>query len=261
MEALQSLNVSFAVELIVKSTILLGLTLLATFLARKAPASAQHLLWAFCFAALLALPILTYGSAQDPSWRLSIPILEPTPAPEPAPVLTSRPAPSEPSRRAITPPAPQPSPTMPESSFPWRGLWIAVWLTGSFLLLARLAVGLVSGYRTRRNARSLDEPAWLDMLDDARERIGVRRRVGLRQNREYPMPLTMGIFRPTILLPDAAESYSFPRRSAVLLHELAHVLRRGLLDTAHEPGHLCPLLVAPSRLDRGATHAAFERAR
>ena len=62
-------------------------------------------------------------------------------------------------------------------------------------------------------------------------------------------PLTFGVLRPVILLPEGLAAESVPFR-LVLAHELAHVKRR---DCVKAPvyGMPVPLLVEPARLVHG----------
>ena len=53
----------------------------------------------------------------------------------------------------------------------------------------------------------------------------VQRRVHLLRSREHSMPMAFGTFRPAILIPAIADTWSYDRRRAVVMHELAHVAR------------------------------------
>jgi uncharacterized coiled-coil DUF342 family protein len=101
------------------------------------------------------------------------------------------------------------------------------------LLCAGAAVALGSQlrqvlalHRLGKEATPLEGSDWSILLEEARARMGVRRRVRLLLHTKIPVPMTWGFFRPAIAMPARAESWDRDRRVAVLLHELAHV-RRG----------------------------------
>ena len=68
-------------------------------------------------------------------------------------------------------------------------------------------------------------PDWTDLLRDLSARLHLTRSVALLRSPLADMPMTWGGFRPVVLLPAEADSWSIDRRRAVLLHELAHVRR------------------------------------
>jgi hypothetical protein len=59
--------------------------------------------------------------------------------------------------------------------------------------------------------------------------LGINRPVRLLISPHRPMPMTWGLWRATVLLPQEAADWPPQRRRAVLLHELAHVKRRDCL--------------------------------
>ncbi|MHC4331794.1 MAG: M56 family metallopeptidase [Planctomycetota bacterium] len=66
----------------------------------------------------------------------------------------------------------------------------------------------------------------LDMLNQCRQEVGVRRNVQLKLSTNTPSPAVCGLFRPTILIPAALPQKLSPDKlRAVLIHELAHVKR------------------------------------
>ncbi|MHC4144286.1 MAG: M56 family metallopeptidase, partial [Planctomycetota bacterium] len=69
----------------------------------------------------------------------------------------------------------------------------------------------------------------LDMLNQCRQEIGVRRNIQLKLSTNTPSPAVCGLFRPTILIPATLPGKLSPDKlRAVLIHELAHIQRGDL---------------------------------
>jgi HEAT repeat protein len=112
---------------------------------------------------------------------------------------------------------------------PWR-FALFTWLTVAALILGRILVGMAWMWRLARRAQPLSGPAWLLVLGRVTERLGLRTAVRVVRSDAAAMPVTCGVLRPAIVLPEESEDWTEERREAVLLHELAHV-RRGDLAT------------------------------
>ncbi|MEN8376118.1 MAG: HEAT repeat domain-containing protein [Gemmatimonadota bacterium] len=107
---------------------------------------------------------------------------------------------------------------------------LLLWATGTLLLVARLLIGSVRVRRLVSRARELtDEPSERSVFHLAR-RLGIGSYVRLVHSDEISMPITTGVGRPTIVLPDGFEDWSEDRLRAVILHELAHIQRRDVLS-------------------------------
>jgi len=205
-----------------KATLLLLAAFALSFLARKTSASARHVLWALTFVFLLFIPGMAYVSTVQQEVSIEIAVL--SPGPEIAPAIA---APSPRAPRVRMEPEPEPRTAgASKVSIPWSLFAGSLWAAGTLLLVTRLVLGLRSSCRVLAESEPTYESAWIDLLDGARERLEVGRFVALRRSDRAQLPMTLGIFRPTILLPVAAADYSMSRRSAVLLHEIAHVRRR-----------------------------------
>ena len=216
---------SLAALVAVKTTLLLVAAFALSFFLRKASASARHVLWALTFAFLLLIPGMAYVSSVQQ--EVSIPVAVLAPDPGIAPVLSTPPSPRAPrarsETRAETPTAAASSISIPWS---WSLLAVSLWAAGTILLVSRLAIGLSSSRRVLAESEPVRDSEWTELLHGARERLGLRQAVWLRRSGRVHLPMTIGVLRPAILLPETADDYSTSRRSAVLLHELAHVRRR-----------------------------------
>jgi HEAT repeat protein/beta-lactamase regulating signal transducer with metallopeptidase domain len=107
-------------------------------------------------------------------------------------------------------------------------LVVGLWLFGAALLLARMFLGAILVRRIVRLGTPLKSYRWLQLLHSTSEDMEVVAPVRLVRSGALPMPVTAGILRPVIVLPEGSEQWDEDRRRAVLMHELAHVSRLDL---------------------------------
>ncbi len=108
----------------------------------------------------------------------------------------------------------------------WQGFVFLGWLVGMGVLVALLVqrVYFVKGLIAQSKPAS---KRVLDILEECRSQVGLRRKIELRLSANSLSPAVCGLFRPVILMPAAVlEKLSQDKLKAVLIHELAHV-RRG----------------------------------
>lgn len=106
-----------------------------------------------------------------------------------------------------------------------QSLLPAVWASGLIVLLLRLGLGLVGASRLSREGRPMDDPVWRRLLQRFLSLVAIRRWVRLKSHGKIVVPLTWGIIRPVILMPDDSRNWDEDKRSAALFHELSHIKR------------------------------------
>ncbi|MNM02080.1 D-alanyl-D-alanine endopeptidase precursor [compost metagenome] len=127
------------------------------------------------------------------------------------------------------------APVPPSSSTPlpaWRAAidaWlpalVLAWSAGVGLMSLRLCLGLAWVGKLRRQA--VAAPAiWQARLDALAQRMGLRQALPLKLHAGLSSPVTVGFWRPVVLLPVALLSgMPVALVEALLAHELAHVRR------------------------------------
>ncbi len=231
---LPDLSISNAVLLLVaKTTIVLGVAACAhMLLARRLSAAMRHMAWAAILTSLVLLPI---AMVTLPTWTLPVkqaPVWQPTAAAielsvAPAPPLSpasSLESPAEQARAESSRVTPPRKPGLFTSDSVTAALAL-IYLAGVLFLLARLARERIVITRLVRSTRPDTSPDWQWLLEESRRTLRIKRRVRLLRSALPVSPMTWGIITPTILIPDAANAWSEERRRAVMLHELAHVMR------------------------------------
>jgi TonB family protein len=106
-----------------------------------------------------------------------------------------------------------------------RDLARLAWIAGTTISLASLVAGLVRLVWLRVRARRVTDPAWCDLVRDLSGELGIARPVTILESDAHAMPITWGLWRPRVLLPSAARTWSAERLRVVIGHELAHVQR------------------------------------
>ena len=107
----------------------------------------------------------------------------------------------------------------------WTAWLLAGWAVAAVLICIPLGVGLLSQVRLRRTARVPDDGYWTEALGNARRDLRLKRNVLLLEHERQTMPMTWGVFRPALMMPTQARTWTVAKQRAVLLHELAHVRR------------------------------------
>ena len=249
----------FAGGVVLKSAVVLLVAFAVTLLLRQASASVRHHVWTMAFATIVALPLL---SVTLPAWEVSLPgwtTVTVAPAGQETTVEGFR---GEmdldaesgsvvegvvPSNVRLPGSAGERAPVAERAGgkfeggsaeagadlLPWpRDPWTAaavLWLLGVSVLLAHLAIGVLSAWWVCRRASPVHDPEWLALVSRVKEELGIASEVALRRTSGLGTPTTWGILRPVLLVPDDALGWSAERRRAVVLHELAHVRRRDCL--------------------------------
>jgi beta-lactamase regulating signal transducer with metallopeptidase domain len=211
-DAALALSQSTEIAILAKATAFLLVGLIGVALTRRARASLRHLLLAATFAALIATPLMVVAL---PETTIAIPVDAVS-----APVAT----PSGQVARATAPAANSAGATLPAPNrIPWRTLVQAAWVVGLVLCLTPVAATL---WRLRSLRRmSLPWPELSRTAQALAEECGLRRRVEVLRHEQVSSPMTFGVWRPVILMPTHASTWSDADLERALVHEMEHVRR------------------------------------
>src|SRR6185436_15980489 len=97
------------------------------------------------------------------------------------------------------------------------------------ILLIRIAAGYRQMQRISNHSADADA-VWQALVDEVREELRITRHVSVRVTGATNVPAVTGFSRPVLLLPMDTAEWPLDVRRAVVLHELAHVVRRDALS-------------------------------
>jgi hypothetical protein len=87
-----------------------------------------------------------------------------------------------------------------------------IWCAGALLTFCITLGAHINLQRLKVSSPDVKDPAAMDMLSRLKQRVKVRRSVALKVSSEIYTPMSLGIFSPTIILPDGVLDRSpFPK--------------------------------------------------
>ena len=248
--------VTTIIEAVLKSSVILALTFLATLALRRQSAALRHTVWTAGLLCSLALPLF---SLVMPAWHVEpIRVVQySTNVTAPQPVVT------ESGMVTVAPPSTIPS--TPNWLTPERVL-LLIWLTGILLVASLLLREIVRLARVAFGASTVHEFSWRELTREVSQALRLARHVRLMRNPNASVLGTWGTLRPRVLLPRESESWPSERMRVVLGHELAHVKRNDWLvqviaELARAIYWFNPLFwIACTHLRRESEHACDDTA-
>jgi TonB family protein len=198
---------SFALSIVIKSTIVLICAAACSILLRRSSASTRHAAWLVAMGSVVVLPAVI----------LVVPQFEWAVLPQGSATVSFITL-EQPTATAVTT-----ENTPPTGGFHFQPY--SVWMLGAALLTIRFALSRIYVRRLERSAAFTVNQVWVSLMNDLCSTLGIQMPVRLLFGDADIAPMTWGIFRHTILLPSTAATWPEERRRVVLAHELAHVKR------------------------------------
>ncbi|MBC7843408.1 MAG: HEAT repeat domain-containing protein [Gemmatimonadaceae bacterium] len=230
--------------IVLKATAVLLVALALTTLMQRASATSRHLVWVASLFAMLVIPALALWSPirlqlLPATWGATAVVI-------PVGALESggMPTDASDSRTTRASDAATPTATTPASAamsaassadvterkpLPLTTIIALVWAAVAVGILGWLGYGASTVRRIVRGATKLDSVAWQGPMMDIADRLELTEVPVLLRADNVTMPFACGLRTPTIVMPADCEKWNDERRTAVLLHELAHIRRRDIV--------------------------------
>jgi beta-lactamase regulating signal transducer with metallopeptidase domain len=102
---------------------------------------------------------------------------------------------------------------------------LLIWFFGWMFLSIRILLGLFGTFRLTREGKDIQDSLWKRLLQRFLATVFLRKKINLLSHDKTMVPLTWGIFKPVVMMPEESKSWSENQRSTALYHELSHIKR------------------------------------
>jgi len=116
------------------------------------------------------------------------------------------------------------------ASIPWTTVAVCAYFATALFLLARLITGIWFARRLVRSSILINDPRVHIPLASWPYPSNRLCRLRVRESQAASVPLTVGVYTPTIVLPSSWREWDDDKLAGVLTHEMSHVERRDCLS-------------------------------
>ncbi|MEW6411289.1 MAG: M56 family metallopeptidase [Candidatus Zixiibacteriota bacterium] len=108
---------------------------------------------------------------------------------------------------------------------PWA-VWLTLsWLAGVMAVSSRVALGTFLSSRIVEGAVRVEDGPIMAVANQLKHDLDIKQTIRVAISGATDSPFVFGVFRPTVMLPVAANSWSADSLRMIFLHELAHIKR------------------------------------
>jgi beta-lactamase regulating signal transducer with metallopeptidase domain len=195
-----------------------------TRLVPRSSAATRHFTWACAIAIAALLPIATIVT---PRWSVTAPAplarlasttrLDAVPSTNPSVATTERTGLDS----TLRPKDPRPVGLPPSMIATW------IWIAGAVVVFCYVVIGHFAAWRLYRTTRRIRN-SWIQDAEQLTRQLRFNRASCVVESAQVSVPVVLHLWRPIIVMPEAAAQWPWARIQAVLLHELAHIKRNDL---------------------------------
>ena len=107
---------------------------------------------------------------------------------------------------------------------------VSLYAMGLLLQICMLFAGYGKLTRLKKAQRSQVPAEWLELFEDLKNKLNIRRHISFHLSDKVNVPLVIGYFKPVVLFPLAlAAQLDIRQVEAILIHELSHIRRNDYL--------------------------------
>ncbi|MFC1693081.1 M56 family metallopeptidase [Candidatus Latescibacterota bacterium] len=203
-----------------QSSILITAAWIICLILSNESARLKSAIWTVTLLMLPFLPLLSSAIVTNHTWDINIEIESAVITPSDR---TDEPFITEPvaSQKNVTE-------TLPESPLKYKiAIVFLVYCIGLFIMFSRFALNIFRVYRWKINGKKVIDLHVINHFENLKNRIGISRAIDTFQSNNIPVPMVLGIFSPSILLPATLlEHFDDNTIGVVLAHEYIHIARK-----------------------------------
>ena len=216
--------VSLLIDCGFRASFPLGIAWAVTRLLPRSSAATRHFTWACAIAIAALLPITAIAI---PRWSVTPPV----PLARLASATRIDAVPSTKPSIATTERIGLDARLRPKNRWP-RGLTpstiaTGIWVSGALVVFCYVVIGHFAAWRLYRTTRRIRK-SWIQDAEQLTRQLRLNRALCLVESAQVSVPVVVQLWRPIIVMPEAAAQWPWARIRAVLLHELAHIKRNDL---------------------------------